>query len=284
MLIGLGCLFFAATILLRSAPLPDEQLPELRIEISSIGDAVSPKYLASLERIQDRQKIGSAESAPDGIVRFRDVPYGEYRLTIISRDGAVVCEQRIAVNSMTSTLVLNLPAKMTLRTVSGTVSVSQLRHPIPKRALMSFKASQKLFDKGDYEGAAHELERALTISPDYAEAYSTLAAAHIRMGLYEQSLKEIAKAMSIVGPNARDLASLALADYKLERYADSVEAASWALRLDPNYDPAHFVLGATLAMDRRTMQDSVPHLAKAARTIDSAKAILVIVQKTLSRD
>jgi hypothetical protein len=62
-------------------------------------------------------------------------------------------------------------------------------------------------------------------------------------------------------------------------YGDSVEAARWALRLEPNYEPAHFVLGATLAMDRRTMPESVPHLERAARTIPVAKAVLMIVQK-----
>jgi tetratricopeptide (TPR) repeat protein len=180
--------------------------------------------------------------------------------------------------------VLNLPVRMTSPSASGTVSVSQLRQPIRQSALRSFRASQKLFEKGANERAVHELENAIRASPGYADAYSSLAAVHIKMRLYGQALNEIAKAMSIAGPNARDLSNMALAYYNLERYGDSVEAARRALRLEPDYDPAHFVLGATLAMDRRTMPEAVPHLERAARTITTAKAILTVVQEALSRN
>lgn len=217
-------------------------------------------------------------------MRFRDVPYGEYRLTIIGGDRTLVYEQGLVLNSSTHALMLNLPVTITPSSVSGTVSLSQLRQPIQKKALSLFRASQKLFDRGDYEGAAKELERAITASPEYADAYASLGAVHIKLGLYEQALNEIGQAMNIAGPSARYLSSMALADYNLGRYADSIEAARRALRLDSNYDPAHYILGATLAMDRRTMPESVPHLELAARTISSAKAILMIVQRALSRD
>jgi tetratricopeptide (TPR) repeat protein len=266
------------------AQAPDETLPELRIEIMSIGAGMSLKYSATLERIQDRRRIGSADLAPDGFLRFRDVPYGECRLTVISGDGAPAYQDQIAVNSSTCAVMLNLPARITPPTVSGTVSLAQLRQPIQKKALSSFRASQKLFDRGDYDGALRELKRAIAASPGYVDAYRRLAALHFKLGLYEQALNEIAQAMNIAGPSPRDLSNMALADYNLGRYADSAEAARSALRLDPNYDPAHFVLGVTLAIDKRTMAESVPHLERAARTITSAKAILAIVERALSED
>jgi tetratricopeptide (TPR) repeat protein len=283
MLKGFVCLFLVAVFMMNASS-PDETLPELRIDIMSIGGSVSPKYSASLERIQDHRKIGSADLAPDGALRFRDVPFGEYTLTIVGSDGTPVYENRLAVSSSTSTIMLNFPVKITPPPASGSVSVSQLRQPIRKKALSSFRASEKLFDRGDYEGAVHELETAIIVSPGYAAAYSSLAAAQIGLGHYEQALNDITRAMNIAGPNARDLSNMALADYNLGRYADSVEAARQALRLDSNYGPAHYVLGATLAMDRRTMPESVPHLELAARTIANAKAVLVIVQKALSRN
>ena len=180
--------------------------------------------------------------------------------------------------------MLNLPVRRTPPSVSGTVSLGQFSQPIQKKALSSFRSAQKLFDGGDCEGGVRELERTITASPGYADAYSSLAAVHIKLVFCEQALNEIAQAMNIAGPSARDLSNMALADYNLGRYADSAEAARSALRLDPNYDPAHFVLAVTLAIDKRTMAESVPHLERAARTIMSAKAILVIVVKVLSHD
>ena len=282
MLKGFLCFLFLA-VLMTAAAGSDEQLPELRIQIIA-GGSVTPQYSVSIEGIQDRRPIRSATLPANGIWRFRDVPHGEYMVTIMSGDGSPVYEQGITVNSQTSTIMLSLPVKMTSLSVSGTVSVGQLLHPIDKKAVKCFAASQKFIEKGDFARAASELERAIEVSPGYADAYGSLAEVHIKMGRYVQALTETSQAITAAGPNARDLSNQALAYYHLEDYAESIKAARWALRLDPNYNPAHFILGATPAIDKRTMAESVPHLERAARTIMSAKAILVIVEKVLSHD
>lgn len=282
MLKGFLCLPCVA-VLMTGAVGSDETLPELRIQILA-GGGTTQEYSASIEPIRDHLPIRSAILPTDGVWRFRDVPYGEYRLTIVRGDGSPVYQQGITVNSQTSTIMLSLPVKMTSLSVSGTVSVGQLLHPISKKAVNSFKASQKLIEKGDFEQAARELEKAVAVSPGYADAYGSLAAVHIQMGRYVQALTEISQAISAAGPNARDLSNQALAYYHIENYADAIKAARWALRLNQNYDPAHFILGTTLALDKRTIAESVPHLEQAARTIPRAKAILAIVQKALSQD
>lgn len=276
------CLPFLA-VLTTCAAASDEQLAELRIQLIAGGD-VRAEYSASIERLQDRRPIQSEALPADGVWRFRDVPYGEYRVTIRSSDGAPVYAQGISVNSRTSTVMLRLPMKMTSPSVSTTVSVGQLLHPIDKKASKYFKESQNLIDKGDFERAALQLEKAIEASPGYADAYGSLAAVHIKMGRYAQALTEISQAIRVSGPNAKDLSNQALAYYYLEDYAATIKSARWALRLDPNYDPAHFVLGATLAIGKHTMAESVPHLERAARTIMSARAILAIVQKAMSHD
>ena len=110
MLRGFVCLL-VAPLLLIGAPGPDDSLPELRIEIMAIGAGVTPKYSVTLERTRDRRRIESADVAPDGVFRFRDVPYGEYRLTIVDGQGATVYESGIVVNASTATVMLNLPVR-----------------------------------------------------------------------------------------------------------------------------------------------------------------------------
>jgi tetratricopeptide (TPR) repeat protein len=259
----------------------DGQLTQLRIEVMAGGGGLLPKYRAGLEGLQNRKNFGSAELDPDGVWRFRDVPYGEYKLTIVEGPAGPVYEQMITVGPQTLTIMVRLPWSETPRPPSGTVSLWQLRNPIPKKALQVFSASQKFFDAGDYDSAAKELQKAIRISPSYAEAYSALAAIHIKLGLYEEAISEISRAEGISGPNARDRSNLALAEYKLERYADSAQSARSALRLDPNHNPAHYVLGVVLARDRRTMEESVPHLERAGQTIEGARATLSLVLKTL---
>jgi tetratricopeptide (TPR) repeat protein len=259
----------------------DGQLSELQIEVIGGGEGLRPTYTAELQRLQYHQKFGSAELPPDGAWRFRDVPYGEYTLTIVDGSGAAIYEQGVSVGPRTSRMMVRLPEKDTSRTVSGTVSLLQLRNPIRKKALQFFRTSEKLFDAGEYEKAAEELQKAIQVSPGYAQAYSNLAIVHIWIGLYERAVSDASQALRIAGPNARDLSNMALAECKLERYADSMQSARSALRLDPNYNPAHYLLGAVLAMDKRTIAESVPHLERAAQTIGSAKEMLTLVQKKL---
>ena len=111
MLKGFLCLLFLA-VLMTAAAGSDEQLPELRIQIIA-GGSVTPQYSVSIEGIQDRRPIRSATMLANGIWRFRDVPHGEYMVTIMSGDGSPVYEQGITVNSQTSTIMLALPVKMT---------------------------------------------------------------------------------------------------------------------------------------------------------------------------
>jgi hypothetical protein len=59
-------------------------------------------------------------------------------VTIMSGDGSPVYELGITVNSQMSTIVLSLPGKMTSLSVSGTVSVGQLLHPIDKKGCEVF--------------------------------------------------------------------------------------------------------------------------------------------------
>jgi tetratricopeptide (TPR) repeat protein len=261
----------------------DGQYFEIRIEVLRPTGPVIPTCSAELERMQDHQKAGPVDLSLDGIFRFSKVPAGDYRLTIVDGRGSPLHQQTLTIDSRTSTIVVRLPIVMESveRPPSGTVSLRQLNHPPGKKALRAARASQKLFDAGDLEGAVGELTKAVQLSPDYAEAYSDLGALHIKLGLYEQAMAEIARALQIAGPNARDLSNRALAQYRLQRYADAQQSAQSALSLAPEYAPAHYMLGIVLATDRRTLAEALPHLERAAKTIAAAGISLMAVRKAL---
>jgi len=240
--------------------------------------------MLELEGLPHRGRIASAELPEDGYLRFSNIPYGDYRLRIVDGIGVRVHEEVIVVGQQSLPIFVRLPKEPVQRSLPGTVSVSQLQHPVRKKAWQAFAASNKFFDAGDFDRAAVELRKALQISPGYAEAYGNLAVLHIRIGLYEQALGDIAHALEIAGPNARYLSDKALAEYRLGRYAESMQSARLALHLDPHCNPAHYMLGVVLAVDPHTMAESVPHLELAAQTIASAKAILTVVRKALGRE
>jgi hypothetical protein len=70
-------------------------LSELRIEVIDAGEGPLSGYVAELEGLQYRQKFCAAELPPDSVLRLRNVPYGDYKLTIVDGAGVLEHEQVI---------------------------------------------------------------------------------------------------------------------------------------------------------------------------------------------
>jgi protein O-GlcNAc transferase len=135
-------------------------------------------------------------------------------------------------------------------------------------------AARKLSDAGDYEKAAGQLEKAIRLSPGYADAWTNLGTLHIFLKRYEQALRELTHAGEISAPTAIILCNMAYADYALHRHAEGTRSAREALKLDPSYIQAHYLLGAFLVHDRCTLAEGIQHLEAAADAMPAARAEL----------
>ena len=80
----------------------------------------------------------------------------------------------------------------------------------------AFESALRLSSAGKYDDAASELEKAIRISPEFAEAHTNLAAQYFRMGRFEESMAESARAIQIGGPDPRNLCNLATAQARLQ--------------------------------------------------------------------
>ena len=152
--------------------------------------------------------------------------------------------------------------------------MKQLLHPPDRKAFQAVASAQRFSESNQPEKAAEELEKAIKISPEYADAYNNLAVQHMRLGKYEQACDELNKSLEIAGPQVQVLANLAFAQRHLRRYKEAVVSANAALNLDKSNAPAHLVLGSILAGNPATWTEGVKHLEIAAETLDSAKATL----------
>ena len=114
------------------------------------------------------------------------------------------------------------PLTVRLRTLHkpsapGTISLTQLRHPPSRKAFQAVASAQRFSQSGQTEKAVEELEKAIRISPEYADAYNNLAVQHMRMGRFEEAAGELTHAISIAGPNPMALSNLAYAQRQLNR-------------------------------------------------------------------
>ena len=93
-----------------------------------------------------------------------------------------------------STLV---PARQ--HTSAGTVSVKRLRHRVPKAARNAYGKAGRLSRNAHVEQAAQELEKAIALDPDFAEAHRDLGVAYARLNRYPEAVAEFRSAMALDG-------------------------------------------------------------------------------------
>ncbi len=227
----------------------------------------------TLTGLRGGPNIASATVGGDGRFEFRQVPYGQYRLTVLAA-GKPIHEELIAVRSQQPPIEVEVEVSEDPKPASGSVSVRELLHPPTKQAFKAFMAAQRLSLAGDHEKAAEKLEKATQLSPEYAEAWIDLGAEHIYLKRYQQALEELARASEISRPTAVILSDMAFAQYRLHRYPEGTRSVREALRLDPSSMPAHYLLGSFLAQDKRTRAEGIQHLEVAAAAMPAARAEL----------
>jgi tetratricopeptide (TPR) repeat protein len=229
----------------------------------------------TLSDLRGHHTLEAVEVKGDGTFEFRHVPYGEYRLTVFDAGERPIHDELVSVHGQQSEPILvQVPMRETPRPPAGTISAAALLHPPTKKAFQDFLAARKFADAGAYDKAAGQLENAVRLSPGYADAWINLAAQHIHMGRYEQALQELAHASEISKPTAMILVNMAFAQHALHQDEEAIRSARQALRLDPSYAPAHYLLGSFLAPDRRTLPEAIQHLEVAARVMPGAQANL----------
>ena len=228
--------------------------------------------LAELNHLTDMHRT---DVRFDGSFQFRDIRSGQYSLRVTTLQGELVHQELVTVTPQAGPLTVRL----------GHRRERPLRQArFPYRAAAATKGIRHWFPHSNSPvrpgGGGHaELEKAIRISPEYADAYNNLAVQHIRMGRFEDACDELAHAIDIAGPNAPRLANLAFTQRQLNRNSEAIASARAAVRLDSSSPQANLILGSLLAVDPNTRTESIPLLERAAETLPSARAILETVRR-----
>jgi tetratricopeptide (TPR) repeat protein len=244
-----------------------------------VASATVLRTEVTLSDVHGGQNVAEVTVGGDGSFEFQHVPYGEYRLTVFDSADRPIHEELITVHDRPQPIQVEVTLPETPRPASGTVSAEELLHPPTKKAFKAFAAAQKFAAAGAHDKAAEQLEKAIQLSPGYIAAWVNLGTEHIRLKRYEQAIQELAHAAEISRPTPMILGNMAYAQFELHRFAEGTLSAREALRLDPSYVQAHYLLGFFLVRNRRTRAEGLQHLEVAARTMPSAKAELDRVRR-----
>ena len=143
-------------------------------------------------------------------------------------------------------LIPELPDRSGSQPISGLVSLRELQHPIPKKALKQAYEAQQFARANNIPKAIAKLESAISIDPAYRDAHLNLGVEYVRVGRRADARAEFQKALDIGPPIAPIYIDLALISLALGQSREAETLARRALELDPGNNGAHWVLQRTL--------------------------------------
>jgi len=256
------------------------EIPVWKIGVQSgSGESLSHYSAEIYDRLD--QKMASADVGFDNTFEFRQVPCGQYLLVVHDSNGEAVHQEFVSANS-DQPVTIQLPKKEPAKPPAGPVSGAELRQPPARKAVQAVLAARKFGQSGEFEKAAQQFRKAIDIAPDYALAYSGLAASHLRTGNYREAAGEAGRAMELSQPNPADLCNLTMAQFQLGRIVEATATARRWLAMTPENPKAHWVLGLLLARDRRTLAEAAPHLERAAQEVPEARPHWEAVRNALA--
>jgi tetratricopeptide (TPR) repeat protein len=237
--------FFSAIILAATgfAQMPPfEGGVSINGEIRSEGAISLSAYYVELydsrsHTVTDRAPIQSCRFA------FSHVTPGLYTVRIVSAPGEQpVLEEYHQLDQVNSMLVLQWPERAAVKPPSGVVSIHELEHPVPKRALRALADAQRFSEAHDLKKAIAELEEAIRIEPTFRDAHTNLGVQLARFGRIPEALEQFEKALEIGPPTVIVYSNLALAHAMLHNFRPAENFARKALALDPENTKAEYIL------------------------------------------
>lgn len=154
------------------------------------------------------------------------------------------------------------------------ISVVELRHKVPGKAMSAFIRGMKWAAAGDFLRAAKDFERAVTIDPEYSTAHGNLGVMYINLALPDQAAGEFRRAIQLDPTASSHHANLALALILLKLHKEAEHEAQTAVNLDHSNSKARYLLGFLLARRPETRGKAEEHLMYAARQMPDAHLIL----------
>jgi tetratricopeptide (TPR) repeat protein len=251
-----------------------------RTGIAVHGQIYSEGLFAGLWTVELRaraQSIAQSTSlAADGSFEFHSVVPGPYELLVSGPGGGVSHQEHVIITGSQQLQFLSISMRSqgrADRSAEATVSIRQLKHKSPPQARKEYNKGRSAARKGDYQMALDHFRKAVSIDPEFADAYNDLGAAQVSLGKLEQAAEHFQKTVDLVPDHTLAVANLSIVLCRLKRYAEAGQAARQALRLDPAQLKLRYILALTLSMEPGHEAEALDNLERAAAEIPKARRL-----------
>src|SRR5579864_4301229 len=106
-------------------------------------------------------------------------------------------------------------------TESATISLARLRHRIPGKAFAAFSRALKLAQRSEWRQGAKELEEAVKLDPEFADAHGNLGVHYIMLEKLTLAVAELRRAIALDASTSMHHSNLALAYLLLRRSSEA---------------------------------------------------------------
>ena len=133
----------------------------------------------------------------------------------------------------------------------ATVSIAQLLHKVPSKAMKEYREALKAFDNQNVNRGTVHLENAVQIDPGYLEAQRELGTSRLQTDQPDLALVAFEQVLKIDPRSIVAYAGSGFALLLMNQFADAERCARQALEIDRSNFAAHYVLGLSLAVQEK---------------------------------
>jgi len=214
--------------------------------------------------------IARASVSSNGDFEFPNIPGGQYDLRVTDVGGGVLQQQLITVRSSFENVEVRLPQNSSEKPAAGTVSIGQLMHKVPSKALKEAQLAEKAWKKGDMQTCMDHLQKAVAIDPDYLQAQKDLGLVYSRLNRLPDMISAFEQVIKVDPHSADAYSYIAAANIDLGQYADAETAARRSLDLDPAADRTRFLLGVALVAEDKDPGEALKYLKESSSSFPTA--------------
>ena len=211
---------------------------------------------------------------PDNTFEFRSVSQGMHQLRVLGSTGQILHEEFVSIVSPAQTLSIRITDPPDASRAAGSVvSVQSLRHKVPPAARKAFDNGEQAVTKGDLVKAQALFGEAVTIDPEFADAYNELGGVDAELKHLPEAAEQFQKAVDLVPEHPMAVVNLSIVLARLQRLHEAGQVARRALQIAPADGRLHYILGASLLQDGAAPDVIIAEFERATASVRAAHII-----------
>ena len=131
---------------------------------------------------------------------------------------------------------------------SPTVTLHELAHHVPGRAIKEYERALKARDKGDNENAVMYFKKSLELDSEFCAAINDLGTTYLKLDRIDLAAEQFNKALSVDHSASAPYSNLAVAYLRQSRFEDAERVARRAVHVGHGSTHGLLVLGMSLVM------------------------------------